>query len=69
MEIQGYEEFVAYSAEGSKSGAILFYVFMFLGLALPFECLVERRVERYDVGLLKRFVVLFRIFLIKICCY
>jgi len=58
FEITGFEEFVAFTAEGeSKHNIVLFYIFHLLGCALPYSCAVERNVSRYDVGILKRLTV------------
>lgn len=48
FEIQGYEEHVAFTAMGDNSKSIVFfYVFVLLGLALPYACIFERAVARY----------------------
>ena len=48
FEIQGYEEHVAYTAMGDNSKSIIFfYVFVLLGLGLPYACIFERGVARY----------------------
>jgi hypothetical protein len=58
FEIDGYEEFTSFSVlgEGGRSRAT-FYIFSLLGLGLPYACIFERFVARYDVGLLKRLTV------------
>lgn len=58
FDIEGYEEFTAFSVlgEGGRSRAT-FYIFTLLGLGLPYAYIFERYVARYDVGLLKRLTV------------
>lgn len=58
FDIKGFEEHVSFSAlgDGTKS-IVFFYVFTLLGLALPFACVFERTVSRYDIGILKRLSV------------
>lgn len=55
FEIEGYEEFTAFTmlANASKSQA-KFFLFTLVGMVLPYACFFERDVARYDVGLLKR---------------
>ena len=55
FEIEGYEEFTAFTMLGDapKSQA-KYFLCTLLGLALPYACFFERDVARYDVGLLKR---------------
>lgn len=38
FEIEGFEEFTAYSAVGGSKNCVLFYIFTLLGLALPYSC-------------------------------
>ena len=57
FEVEGFEEFTAYSSMGGKKNCALFYIFTLLGLSLPYSCVLEKYISRYDVGILKRLTV------------
>ena len=57
FDIDGFEEFTAYSSMGDSKSCVMFYIFTLLGLALPYSCIFERYISRYDVGILKRLTV------------
>lgn len=58
FDIEGFEEYVAFSALGQGTKSMAFFViFTLLGLAFPYACIFERTVSRYDVGILKRLTV------------
>ena len=53
--IENHEEIVCYTALGENSKSkVLFYVFTLLGMALPYACIFESSVARYNLGMLKR---------------
>lgn len=55
FEIEGYEEEVGFCMMGeSPHNSFLFYLFTFVGLALPYSCILERSVSRYSINILKR---------------
>lgn len=58
FEIDGFEEYVSFTASGEGSlTRTFFYIFTLLGFAFPYSCIFERSVSRYEVGLLKRLTV------------
>lgn len=55
FEIPGFQEEVGFTALGEGShNSFLFYLTSFLGLALPYSCILERAVSRYSINILKR---------------
>jgi hypothetical protein len=58
FDIEGYEEFTGFTPMGGANRTLFtFYLFNFLGMGLPYACLFERFVSRYEIGLLKRLTV------------
>jgi hypothetical protein len=55
FEIQGLEPEVGFCMLGeSGHNAVIFYAMVILGLALPYSCIIERAVSRYEINILKR---------------
>lgn len=53
--IDGFQDEVGFCALGeSDHGSCLFYVLTLLGLALPYACILERSVSRYQINIVKR---------------
>lgn len=58
FDINGFEEYAAFTALGDNDRSLAsFYICTFLGLALPYACIIEKSIARYDVGLLKRLTI------------
>lgn len=54
FEIEGFEPEVGFCAMGEGHNSCIFYLITFLGLALPYACILERSVSRYSLNIVKR---------------
>jgi hypothetical protein len=55
FQIEGFQEEIGFCALGAGShNCVVFYLCCFLGLALPYACVLERAVSRYNINILKR---------------
>ncbi len=55
FEVQGFEPEVGFCQLGdSAHNSAIFFVFTFIGMALPYACVLERSVSRYSINILKR---------------
>ena len=55
FEIENFQAEVGFCALGeSAHNSIIFYLTLFLGLALPYSCILERAVSRYAINIVKK---------------
>lgn len=53
--IDGFQDNVGFCALGDGGhNSCMFYILTFIGLALPYVCILERSVSRYSIDIVKR---------------